>query len=107
MGEAKATGASVTGCARQARRAEKGDENMEKFGMFVLGLVICGVASSQGPAVWVASPWEHVLKSTEPGPDRAVSLQAGRNEYEPFRMIVRAGEQPLADVNVVVTALKG
>jgi hypothetical protein len=80
---------------------------MDKVSMVIVSLAICGVASSQNPAVWVASPWEHVLRSTEPGPDRSVSLYAGRNEYEPFRVIVRAGEQPLADVNLVASGLKG
>ncbi len=70
-------------------------------------LIICGAAWAQQPAVWVASPWEHVLKSTQPGEAGSVAIEAAANEYEPFRIIVRAGDAPLADVNVTASALTG
>ena len=62
---------------------------LELLGALVL---IAAVACSQEATVWVASPWEHVLKSTEPGLARSVEVEAAANEYEPFRVIVRAGE---------------
>jgi hypothetical protein len=73
----------------------------------VLALWIATMAHAQGTVVWVASPWEHVLKTTEPGTARAVSLIAAANEYEAFRIIVRAGEQALPEVTLTATPLSG
>jgi len=72
-----------------------------------LAVTACSTAMGQQAVVWVASPWEHVLKSTEPGAARAAEIVAARNEYEPFRIIVRAGEAPLTDVRVEASALEG
>ena len=80
---------------------------MSKLALIVLATAICHTAYSQEPVVWVASPWEHVLKSTEAAAARSVALSAARNEYEPFRIIVRAGDQPLADVDLVASPLRG
>ncbi|MFQ6096683.1 MAG: glycoside hydrolase domain-containing protein [Armatimonadota bacterium] len=80
---------------------------MLKLTIAVVAFIACGVASPEEHVVWVASPWEHVLKRTEPGGARTVRLWAARNEYEPLRIIVRAGDRPLSDVNVVAGALKG
>lgn len=49
-------------------------------------------AAGAGPSVWVASPWEHVLKSSPPGTGREVRLEAAANEFESCRIIVRAIE---------------
>lgn len=70
-------------------------------------LLSCGLALAQQPAVWTASPWEHVLKSSPAGKTCAVSLTSAANEYEPFRIIVRAGAEPLADVHLTVSDLQG
>lgn len=57
--------------------------------------------------VWAASPWEHVLKTTPPRTGDSVDMTAARNEYEPFRLIVTAADQPLANVTVVASPLTG
>ncbi len=62
----------------------------------LVGLVGLGSAWSQEPAVWVASPWQHVLRSSEPGGAKSAEVAAARNEYEPLRIIVRAGAQKMA-----------
>ncbi|UCH36231.1 MAG: DUF4091 domain-containing protein [Armatimonadota bacterium] len=80
---------------------------MTRLAMALLWLLICGLAYSEGATVWVASPWRHVLKSTLPDALRAVGITAARNEYEPFRIIVRAGAAPLSDVTVLASPLTG
>lgn len=62
---------------------------------------------SQQPVVWVASPWQHVLRSTAPGEATVAEIVAARNEYEPLRVIVRAGSQELTNVRVEASALSG
>jgi len=76
----------------------------------LLPLLLLGAAAhvfAQSPVVWVASPWEHVLKSSPPGTAERVAISAAANEYEPFRIIVRAGAEALPDVDLKLTALKG
>lgn len=72
-----------------------------------VGLAFGSLARSQEPVVWVASPWQHVLRSTEPGGARSAQIMAARNEYEPLRVILRAGSQPLRVVRVEASALSG
>ena len=62
---------------------------------------------SQEPAIWVASPWQHVLRSTEPGDVKSAEIVAARNEYEPLRVVIRAGTQPLTNVRVEASDLTG
>ncbi len=69
-------------------------------------LVICGAAVGQGAKVWVASPWEHVLKSAPARDGQSVELRAARNEYEPFRVIVTAGDEALSEVAVTAEPLR-
>ena len=64
----------------------------------LVGLAGVGSAWSQDPVVWVASPWQHVLRSTEPGGAKSAEIVAARNEYEPLRVIIHAGAQALANV---------
>ncbi|MGI6419860.1 MAG: glycoside hydrolase domain-containing protein [Thermoguttaceae bacterium] len=73
----------------------------------LVGLVGLGSAWSQEPAVWVASPWQHVLRSSEPGGAKSAEVAAARNEYEPLRIIVRAGAQKMANVRLEASALAG
>ncbi len=80
---------------------------MNRLMLVVATIAVCGVAGAQEPVVWVASPWQHVLTSTEAGPLRAAELSAARNEYEAFRIIVRAGAEALQGVNVVAGPLTG
>ncbi len=63
--------------------------------------------AQEDATVWVASPWERVLQDTPPGEQTAVKIKAAANEYEPFRLIVHAGERPLRDVRVVASSLNG
>lgn len=72
-----------------------------------VGLAGVGSVWSQEPVVWVASPWQHVLRSTEPGDARSAEIIAARNEYEPLRVIIRAGAQALTDVRVAASDLTG
>lgn len=72
-----------------------------------LALAVVGLARSQEPVVWVASPWQHVLRSTEPGDAKAAEISAARNEYEPLRIIIRAGAQGLTDVRATASDLTG
>ncbi|MHB8898659.1 MAG: DUF4091 domain-containing protein [Thermoguttaceae bacterium] len=73
----------------------------------LVGLSGAAAARGQAPVVWVASPWQHVLRSTEPGAARAAEIVAARNEFEPLRVIVRAGDKALSDVRVEAAALVG
>jgi hypothetical protein len=62
---------------------------------------------SQEPVVWVASPWQQVLRSTEPGGAKSAEIVAARNEYEPLRVIIHAGAKALANVRVEAGNLTG
>lgn len=73
----------------------------------LVGLAGLGPVWSQEPVVWVASPWQHVLRSTEPGEAKSAEIVAARNEYEPLRVILRAGSRALANVHVEASDLTG
>lgn len=75
--------------------------------LLMAGLAGAGVVCGDEPIVWVASPWEHVLRSTTPGPARAATISAARNEYEPLRVVVRAGDVALKNVTVAASELSG
>lgn len=81
---------------------------MRRCALVFVALPVAAMALAQGPVVWVASPWEQVLKSTEPpaAPSHSISLSAAANEYEPCRLIVRAGAEPLADVSLKLSSLR-
>jgi hypothetical protein len=70
-------------------------------------LMPAAALAQQDATVWVASPWQRVLQDTPAGEQTAVSLRAAANEYEPFRLIVHAGDRPLRDVRVVASSLNG
>lgn len=72
-----------------------------------VSLTIVGPVWSQEPVVWVASRWQHVLRSTEPGDARSAKISAARNEYEPLRVIIHASSQELTDVRVTAADLTG
>ncbi len=58
--------------------------------------------------VWVASPWQRVLRDTPPDTVRSADLKAAANEYEPFRIIIHNdGKNTLSEVNVILSDLKG
>jgi hypothetical protein len=70
----------------------------------LLSLISC---TRQDVTVWVASPWQHVLRSTPPGEQREAVLKAAGNEYEPFRLIIHnSGNLPLNNLTVGVSSLK-
>lgn len=73
----------------------------------LIGLAGLSPVWSQEPVVWVASPWQHVLRSTEPGGAKSAEIVAARNEYEPLRVIIHAGARALANVRVEASALTG
>ncbi len=73
-------------------------------GLVVLFIILLSCVQNQA-TVWVASPWQRVLRDTAPGPCREVNIQVAANEYEPFRLIIRAGARPLKNVNVTVGPL--
>jgi hypothetical protein len=56
--------------------------------------------------VWVASPWQRVLRSTPPGILKDVNIKAAANEYQPFRIILFTGNLQLNDVSMSVSDLK-
>ncbi|MBU0611502.1 MAG: hypothetical protein KKI08_26735, partial [Armatimonadetes bacterium] len=80
---------------------------MRKAMVALLMLYPLAMAHAQTLVVWVASPWQHVLRTTEAGTVKAVALIAAANEYEPFRLIVRAGDRALPEVNLTVSDLRG
>lgn len=76
-----------------------------KLAMVAVAVTACTAAFAQDTVVWTATPWEQVLQDQDPGPDRTVDISAAGNEYEPYRVIIRAGTGGLKDVNVTVTDL--
>ncbi len=77
----------------------------------LLSVLVCilGLPSARGQeaAVWVASPWQHVLRESPVGTATTAELDAARNEFESLRVIVHAGPSALQDVLVEVSALRG
>lgn len=69
-------------------------------------IMIIPACTQKGTTVWVASPWQRVLRSTPPGELKEVKIKAAANEYEPFRLIIHSDSRPLKDVNVTVSSLK-
>lgn len=57
--------------------------------------------------VWVASPWERVLKTTPKGELKSAAVKAAANEYEPFRIIIHNdGKSQVTGLNVSVSNLE-
>ncbi|NLO04831.1 MAG: DUF4091 domain-containing protein [candidate division WS1 bacterium] len=73
----------------------------------MLALLPLAAFAQQDATVWVASPWERVLRDTPPREQPSAQLRAAANEYEPFRLIVHAGDRPLRNVHVVTSSLNG
>jgi hypothetical protein len=83
-------------------------KTLSKSVLFICVLILLLSACTQKNAkVWVASPWQKVMRSTPPGELQTVTLKAAANEYEPFRLIVsNTGKKLIKDVNVKVSNLK-
>lgn len=73
----------------------------------VAAIILCLLGKAQSATVWVASPWEHVLRDSPPGSQTSAELWTAANEYEPFRIVVTAGPDGLANVTVVAEPLVG
>lgn len=73
--------------------------------LLLIALAATGPAKSQEPVLWVASPWQHVLRESEPSELKSAKISAARNEYESLRVIIRAGSQALGDVHVTASDL--
>ncbi len=56
-------------------------------------------------AVWTVNPMVRVGRNAEPGDGHLIYLEAARNEWEPFQIVVSALEGDLSNVNVDVTDL--
>lgn len=82
--------------------------SLKKSVVFVcLLIIIISGCTKKNATIWVASPWQRVMRNTPPGELRSVTLKAAANEYEPFRIIVHNdSKRKLANVNVTVTNLK-
>jgi hypothetical protein len=75
--------------------------------LLLMGFVGLSPVRGQEPVVWVASPWQHVLRDSKPGGAASVEITAARHEYEPLRVIIRAGARALTKVRVEASALTG
>ncbi len=71
-----------------------------------LGMAVMAMAQEDA-TVWVASPWQRVMKNTPPGDQAVARVKAAANEFAPFRVIVHAGDRALRGVNVVASSLSG
>ncbi len=56
-------------------------------------------------AVWTVNPMVRVGRNAEPGAESIVYLEAARNEWEPFQIVVSAVEGSLLNVDVEVSDL--
>jgi hypothetical protein len=78
------------------------------FFSFILIFLVSSCTSEKKATVWVASPWQRVMRGTPPGQTRTADLKAAENEYAPFRIIIHNdGKNALSDVNVTISDLKG
>jgi hypothetical protein len=75
------------------------------FVLLVISLPSCRKNELQ---VWVASPWERVMRNTSPRDTQEVVISAGINEYEPFRIIIHnQGRMKAEGINVSLSDLEG
>ena len=68
--------------------------------------VLLGATAQQDATVWVASPWQRVLRDSPAGNQTEAHIKAAANEYEPVRLIVSAGKEMLKDVTAEVSDLR-
>ena len=72
---------------------------------FLIVLLLPGTGLA---AVWIEEPTTKVLKTAEePAGAVAVSLEAARNDWEAFQVVVRAEGEALADVDMEMSDLDG
>ncbi len=87
------------------RARDRRGTTMVKLVPVAIGLLACCTVWAEQPSVWVASPWQHVLRDSKRGSKRTVTLQAARHEYEPFRIIISGGDTGVCNVNVIASDL--
>ncbi len=83
---------------------------MKKTTMIVIGIALAA-AGLVWPAnaklnVWTLSRCERVMREDAPGTETAVRLQAARNEWESFQILVRS-DTPVSGVTLTAGALTG
>jgi hypothetical protein len=72
------------------------------------GSIIQSFGETKKQNIWIASPWEVVLRDTPPKILKPINLKSAINEYEPFRIIVHNNDaETLEKVNVSVSNLTG
>lgn len=59
------------------------------------------------PIVWVVDGMQRVGPEAHPSTKTSIELFAARGEYEPFQIIIRAPENGLNGVNIIIQDLKG
>jgi hypothetical protein len=83
------------------------DKTTRKLLLVAISLILVLPSCMQkGTTVWVASPWQRVIRSTPPENLKEVKLKAAANEYEPFRLIIHSETRALKNVTVTVSSLK-
>ncbi|MDY0167036.1 MAG: DUF4091 domain-containing protein [Thermoguttaceae bacterium] len=73
--------------------------------MLLLGATATATAQRDA-TVWVASPWQRVLRDTSPGNQDVAHIKAAANEYAPIRLIVSAGQEALNGVTAEISDLR-
>lgn len=63
--------------------------------------------SNGSPVVWVIDSLERVGQRDLPGPSRSATISAGRGEYEPFQIVIRAPPGGLTNAFVTASDLVG
>ena len=76
-------------------------------GWALLLLALPAAPVSAPPTVFVVDSLSRVRPKDAPKPLKEARIQAARNEYESFQIVVRAGEGGLKDITVEATDLKG
>lgn len=72
------------------------------------GLLVCMMSAGQSPmTVYTVDGLTRVRPNDAPRSTQSVHVKAARNEYEPFQVVVRAGDEGLKGVNVEVSDLRG
>ncbi|HVR28440.1 MAG TPA: glycoside hydrolase domain-containing protein [Thermoanaerobaculia bacterium] len=66
-----------------------------------------GRATEQEMLWWTTHGLAKVRPRDQPQPPGKIELQAARNEFEPFQLVLRAGRRPIEGVDVEVTDLVG
>ena len=70
-------------------------------------VMVLSSCTQKDAIIWMASPWQQVMRSTPPGESRSATLKVAANEYEPFRIIIHnISDHTLNDITVSVRDLR-